>query len=273
MTHVIIPSLARHYPIVSISIAILSEYDSNSKFTIVTPDINFYSATNLSTNYSVVLCSDSAIEPISRDAIFSSLHPSIKAQAAWFYQQFLKYQCVLDCDTEKVLILDADTVLLFNPFDSPNTFYYTREQNLPYYAMVEQLFGYRPVLEYSCIANFMVFCPSALSSLVEEIEYRHKKTWPYAIISILNSNPLDFNFSEYETYSNWLATNSPPVTLRPLRIFRRGDLLLKSSNYLDVVKYLALKRYHCVAFEHTHSCSASKKIAARLISFFGLRAW
>ena len=179
----------------------------------------------------------------------------------------------IDYETEKVLILDADTVLLFNPFDSPNTFYYTREQNLPYYAMVEQLFGYRPVLEYSCIANFMVFCPSSLSSLVEEIEYRHKKTWPYAIISILNSNPLDFNFSEYETYSNWLAINSPPVTLRQLRIFRRGDLLLKSSNYLDVVRYLALKRYHCVAFEHTHSSSASKKIAARLISFFGLRAW
>jgi hypothetical protein len=60
----------------------------------------------------------------------------------------------------------------------------------------------------------------------------------------------------------------------PIKIFRRGDLLVKSEiDYLDLILKLESKNYFAVAFEFHHDSSLLKKLGAMFILNFGIRKW
>jgi hypothetical protein len=270
-TLVAIPATAAHRPIVEISLPRLKAQLQHADFLIVSPSPEAF--THLADEHTRV-APDNEFSVLTKSALTALLAPEKREVAGWYYQQFLKYSIVAQSKFDKVLILDADTVVLRNINTGPCEFFTSKERHRPYFEHFESLFDARPPLKSSAITNFMWFKPQALCEMLSEIENRHHKLWWQAIIDIANPIAHRGAFSEYETYANWCALRKALYKEVPIHIFRRGDLLCKGeSGYQLVVNKLLNSRFDSVAFEFNHRQGFIRKLGAQIILKFGFRDW
>lgn len=268
---IVIPAIAQHRPVVEISIARLKLRYPDAKFMVVCPSLDDFS--NLS-DCRVNVTSDESLAPVSKVELTRALAPSKRHLAGWYYQQLLKYAAVTASKSTRVLVLDADTVILDDITCKPGTFFTSKERNASYFEHFNQMFGINPILQGSAIVNFMWFESQALRTMLATIESEHKQDWWNVIISIANNIKTAGAFSEYETYANWYAAWAGKHIEIPISIFRRGDLLLRHrDDYLRVASSVEKKSYHAVAFELNHQNTLIRRIATRLAFHLGLRLW
>jgi hypothetical protein len=268
---VVIPALVQHRPVVELSISRLRVQLPGAKFMVICPSCDDYASLSDGT---VSVFADDAFAPVSKGVLREALLPAKRHMVGWYYQQLLKYAAVNASQATRVLVLDADTVVLRSVMCEPGTFFTSKERNKAYLRHFRLLFGMDATLRASAIVNFMWFETQALRSMLAAIESAHGKKWWDAIVSIANSIGADVAFSEYETYANWYAARTGTHTEVPIDMFRRGDLLLRNqSDYTQVLGAVHAKGYDAVAFELNHRSSLLRRVATRAVLELGLRRW
>jgi hypothetical protein len=266
---VAIPALAEHAEVLASSLPRLRKLLGASPL-VVSPDPP--ALTPLAA-LGARLAADEDFAALARQRVAEQLPESKRQVAGWYYQQLLKYDIVLGAAAEQVLILDADTVLLGHvPRPGPGEVEMpsSSESHAAYFRTFERLTGLPRRLGRSAIVNFMWFDRSQLTGMLEHIEARSGTDWRRAILQASAADPEPGAFSEYETYANWCAHRMPDVRQVPIRLFRRGDLLVSARRSVESIARDAERRaYGAIAFEGpAHRTTIPRRLAARAL-FFG----
>ncbi len=268
---IVIPATSSHKPVVEVSITRLMRCFPQASFLVVCPSPNEFANIR---NHIINIAADDEFAPINRSDIAAALSPAKRHLVGWYYQQFLKYAVVAKTSEERVLIVDADTVLIRDIESLPNFFFTSKERHEGYFEHFHSLFGTAAPFKASAITNFMWFDPVELRTMLSEIQERYNEKWWQVIISIANEIATDAAFSEYETYANWYSLRHGHHTEVPIHIFRRGDLLVRSeTDYSRIVEEAEAKGYDAVAFELNHSSSFFRRFGAWVMLKFAIRWW
>jgi len=178
----------------------------------------------------------------------------------WYLQQFLKFAYLAATPSRTVFVADGDTVFSRNFLGDMdrNAFRATvKEIHPPYDNLVGRL-GL-PVPPRSCVTNGGLFSrsllprPEALADWFMMVMRDH----------VLPGLP-GADFSEYQIMA---ACWGDRIPARPIRLFRRFDLLIPSMAEERVAALIssALQRYDAVAVERSHASSLVRRIAARML--------
>ncbi len=187
-----------------------------------------------------------------------SILPAFPHRAGWYLQQFLKLQFGHFANTPEYVIWDADTVLLrpLSLADDKNfVVNRSREYHQPYFETFQRLFGYPAPLRCSVISQYMRVETGIITEMQAEIEKRHGKHWVEAILSVL-AGKSESEFSEYETYANYLANRDPKkLVVGHSKWFRHGTGIVGEGSLLTLQKLeKVFQDYSYVSFErHTRS--------------------
>ncbi|AJY74701.1 DUF6492 family protein [Paenibacillus beijingensis] len=140
-------------------------------------------------------------------------------RSGWLFQQLLKLSGDTICSSNYFLVIDADTVLI-RPHrfrKDGKTIVYCRSWSQPeYFNTYRRLLKRRAPKPTSFVTHYMLFEKSKLAQLKKAIESNHRVKWYSAILHSIDKSK-QFGFSEFETYGNFLYTQSP------------GGLLLKKA--------------------------------------------
>lgn len=176
----------------------------------------------------------------------------------WYLQQYLKLAYVWD-KSSWVFIQDGDT--LFSPSllgeMRLSPFLLTTREDITAYSATAASVGL-PVYPRSFIANGGVFSPQVLRGLAPRAADWFIDVMQRAVLPAAGAD-----FSEYQIMGALLARDLP---IRPLRLFRRFDLLAGSGGGPSTLERArrALARYDAVAFEAAHQSSVIKRLAGQL---------
>jgi hypothetical protein len=137
-------------------------------------------------------------------------------RSGWLFQQFIKLYSDQICSSSKVLVMDADTILV-----SPQVFIvegktvllHSDEHHQPYFDSYQNLFGKYTSTDLSFVAHQMLFNSSHLEEMRNTIQHRKSCKWYEAIISLIDTNELSI-FADYETYGQWMLQNYPNEIIR-----------------------------------------------------------
>lgn len=196
-------------------------------------------------------------------------------RAGWYLQQFLKLAFGVARGVEWYVIWDADTVMLRRPaFESADgrvLMNAAREHHRPYFDTFRRLFGEDPVLHASVVSQYMLIDTSVVRQMFAEIEARHRCGWVEAILGNLpGRSPSEF--SEYETYANYLERRRPgAVTLTRERWFRYGSEIVPADRRNELASIeRTFARYAYVSFERHGSNTVRRALAHLLLRAPGL---
>jgi len=190
--------------------------------------------------------------------ILNECCPNRRASAGWYFQQFLKLGFAQSVYCKKYyLSWDADTLplapisffegehLLFNP---------KSEYNPNYFRTIERLFGYGKQMEYSFIAENMIFSKNIVCEMLAEIEKSEVGgvTWLEKILhasDLYDSMPA---FSEFETYGTYCLVNYPNLyKARHLNTFREAGYICGRKISEDKLRVMSFD-LDAASFEMEH---------------------
>ncbi|MGG4498947.1 DUF6492 family protein [Brevibacillus reuszeri] len=189
---------------------------------------------------------EASVLPIGKKGIYS--HTGRWNRAGWLYQQLLKLSGDKLSSQRFFLVIDADTVLirphLFR-INKKTVFYCRNWTHQEYKNAYRKLLGKRATSPVSFVTHYMLFDRAKLSRLKRIIASRHNRNWYIAILDRINkSKPI--NFSEFETYGNFVRSHYPGAM-----IIRSSMNKSLSSNFLSLsgkkVKKLA-RKYRSISF-------------------------
>lgn len=152
----------------------------------------------------------------------------------WYFQQLLKYAFAKSqWAKEYYLTWDADTLPL-NPisFFEEEQPLFTRkiENHEPYFITMNKILGFGKLVDYSFIAEHMLFDVSVVKELLYAIESNHDSvgtTWVEKIMMACDfKDKRGSLFSEFETYGNFCMKFHPALYgTRQLNTFRAAGLI------------------------------------------------
>jgi len=189
--------------------------------------------------------------------------PKQPHRAGWYLQQFLKLSFGFYAGVPQYVVWDADTVMLSrvnfteNGLTVLNT---AREHRRDYFKTFEKLFGREAPLRRSAISQYMLIETRIVNEMRGVIESRFGKDWIHAILSVLPGESIS-EFSEYETYANFVADRYPGrLKLSRTKWFRYGSEIIRNpaSKDLNTIKE-RFAGYAYVAFER-HPSSVLKRL-------------
>lgn len=181
----------------------------------------------------------------------------------WYLQQLLKLSYGFYAGVPEYVVWDADTVML-SPVrfkqDGAVLMNIAREQHRPYLETFRRLFGYAAPLDRSLVSQYMCVDTDIVGEMRKEIARRHGCDWIEAILSVLPGELLH-EFSEYETYGNFLASTHPTkLKLERQQWFRHGSELVRDLESTDLEALRdKFAGYAYVAFERHHPSSLAKR--------------
>jgi Family of unknown function (DUF6492) len=127
-------------------------------------------------------------------------------RSGWIFQQLIKLNIDVICDSKYCLVMDADTVFVKTQkfiHKKKITLNCSDEYHYPYFKTYLQLTGYQPGIPLSFISHHMMFDREKLAALKSHIKNKTGKEWYCAILDALDSQEVS-SFSEYETYGNFV---------------------------------------------------------------------
>lgn len=158
---------------------------------------------------------------------------SFKTLTGWYFQQILKYAFALSKYSGKYyLSWDADTLPL-NKIqffkDGKPLFTKKNEYHEPYFHTMYRLLGYGRLVDYSFIAEHMLFHTEIVKELISQISDSevNGNNWMEKIINGCDYSENSKNlFSEFETYGNFCIKNHPDLyELQKLNTFRAAGMI------------------------------------------------
>jgi hypothetical protein len=186
----------------------------------------------------------------------------------WYLQQYLKLAYAWS-RASPTFIHDGDTIfaprLLLRLCNSK--FVLTTKEDASLYNLGCQRLGIEVATKRSLIANGGLFDGELLRPLGSP------EDWFIRSIQETVLHGPGSDFSEYQIVGNLLLAHHPNQ-LRPMKFFRRFDLLTPSGSGLPSDRRLqqALKRYDAIAFERGHQQSLRHRLAGRLV-YWAARSW
>ena len=199
-----------------------------------------------------VVAEDEFLEGHSLDSIGGRLG-SFRDRSGWYLQQFAKLGFARVANEAHYIIWDADTVAL-GPIEMVRNgrtqMVIAKEFHKPYFETYERLFLTKPPLRASAISQYMRINTGCAKEMLDKIEQTHGRDWIDAILSVL---PLKCSseFSEYETYANYIHLEHPQeAEFVHRKWFRHGSDILRMDQAPSNEEIEAcFKGYACVAFE------------------------
>jgi hypothetical protein len=196
-----------------------------------------------------------------------SMLPRHPDRAGWYLQQFLKLGFGMSVGISRYVVWDADTVMLTAPkfVDGQQVLMNAaREYHSPYFKTYERLLGRPPTLRKSMISQYMLIDTEVVVALKNTIERIHGAEWIEAILKNLSHQSAS-EFSEYETYANFLESERPgTVVVINEKWFRYGAELMPKTRELELkMAERKFRGYAYVAFER-HKPSVARKMVANL---------
>jgi hypothetical protein len=196
-----------------------------------------------------------------------SMLPKQPGRAGWYLQQFLKLGFGQYAHVPRYVIWDADTVMLRRPVlekDGKVVMNTAKEYHQPYFDTFRRLFGLAPSLPCSMISQYMLIDTTVCLQMQSEIcAGGHSVDWIEVVLRGLPGISHS-EFSEYETYANYLV-HINPVGIEPIsdKWFRYGSEIFPDQESISL--YQIEKRfagYSYVAFER-HRSSIIRRLGAR----------
>ncbi|WP_158838611.1 DUF6492 family protein [Polaribacter sp. L3A8] len=191
-------------------------------------------------------------------------------RAGWYFQQFLKLSISkLSFITNLYLVWDADAVAL-NPIhfiskDNKIFLEKTKEHHKPYFITLEKLIGLKKQVNFSFIAEHLVFDKEIVKEILLKIS--QKENWWYDILDKIDSENLEKSgFSEYETYGNYIFKfYKDRFIIRNLNKTRKGVKFLGKQPSKKGLKLFSYA-YDYMSFEQFHE--KHKPFLIKIIAIF-----
>lgn len=258
-------------PLIGLVITGLKKHADPESITLIVPQrqLDAFKAT---VGESATVISEDAVLPdwpISRVRDLLA-HPN---RAGWYLQQFLKLSFGQFSGASAYVIWDADTIPLAPPLlrDGKTTlFCAAQEHNQPYFDTYKLLLDQEPVLKRSAISQYMHIETQIVEALqLAIIEKTGAPTWIDAILNALPGESIS-EFSEYETYANFLMSWHPSRgRMIDVPWFRYGAEIYPDCTRVTLTELeKRFARYSHVAFER-HPRSFLRRIAAHSKLFLG----
>ncbi len=169
-------------------------------------------------------------------------------RSGWLLQQFLKLGADAIVDTDRYLVVDADTILIKPQIflvGGSDVLLHTEEYHHPYFSAYEFLVNSGVKTRVSSVAHQMLFNRSRLASLKSRMEQVGNAPWCMSIINAADLTDLSC-FSEYETYGQWCIANYPETTHREFAFNKSLSRSLMSP--IDVIMQQYARDYRSVSF-------------------------
>jgi len=191
-------------------------------------------------------------------AVVQKLAPS---KTGWYLQQFLKMAYALRCEDSYYCLMDGDTVPLrpLSFFDTKRPVFFCKgEYYKPYFSMIDTLFKgtVQKCTPYSFIAECMIISTHVMRSIISEIISNNAipgDTFFEKILRSVYKKGLDgSDFSEFETYGNYIASRYPGTfILKKLRTLREAQKFFHNIPPSYALNYLS-RDFDTVSFESKH---------------------
>lgn len=216
-----------------------------SKITLIGPDVE--PLRKLAIDTDCTFLDENSILPIK----LSDLNLQIQGmnRSGWMFQQLLKLGIHQRCETSRYYTIDSDTVLvrpLKLEVDGKTVLFHSDEHHEPYFRKIRTLLGIEPPTPISFVAHQMCFQPARIAELLKIIESRFPgKPWYEILIETLDLQEIS-DFSEFETYGQWMLAEHPDEIHREYFF----NLAMTRDNITDV-EQLAEKfgnQYNSVSF-------------------------
>ncbi len=208
------------------------------KIYIVTNKNNFGRLGHLHTFPNVELLDENDLVP---ELNFGIVHECMKKKGerrpncvGWYFQQLLKFAFAKSkWAKEYYLTWDADTLPLntISFFDGNQPLFTKKiENHEPYFNTMKRILGFGKLVDYSFIAEHMMFNVSIVNEMLEEIADSNNsdgETWVEKIMFACDFSDKRGNlFSEFETYGNYCVKFHPKLyATRQLNTFRAAGLI------------------------------------------------
>jgi hypothetical protein len=172
----------------------------------------------------------------------------------WYRQQLLKIG-FLRAQTQPLLLLDGDSIFKASILNlmTKNVMFFTREKTWRYDRFNDRVLPTTTDNYPSFVTNGMYISEKLLDHL-KCINLEN-------VINNIILRP-DLDFSEYQYFGTFRTSAEQITELRPLKIFRRGDLL--GRDIALIAEQFLKSNYDAIAFEPSHRISRLRKIAARV---------
>jgi hypothetical protein len=194
---------------------------------------------------------------------FNELKNSLKLERfGWYYQQFLKYQSILNLEGEDFLIIDGDTFINENLLQKDTLFTTNKNTVEGYSCLYKLLFPEHNLNGKSFITNQMIFKKKYLKEIIKNIEKNSSKSWIESLAELVKYNH-SCMFSEYQVYAEYIINMKYDVDIKNTTVFRRMDLINDSVEN-------ALDKYDIVAYESHHNTGFLRLIRAKIYYLLGL---
>jgi hypothetical protein len=191
---------------------------------------------------------------------FSEKLKNTNLRVGWYYQQFLKLHVCLNLGYENVYIIDGDSVVSRDKFDTTSISTTGKLAEKKYSDFNKLILGFDADDELSYVTNEMVFNKNILEKLIYEIETKSNKFWVDAILDLLKEHD-NVQFSEYQLYGSF-AVNKFSYPVHQIKVFRRMDCINDS-----IVN--GLKKFDLLAFEKHHKTGYLRHLRAIILYALG----
>jgi hypothetical protein len=184
----------------------------------------------------------------------------------WYFQQFLKYECILKLKGDEFMIIDGDSVV--SPELCVNNVFFSvrgRPVNPEYNRFYKKIFPVDKIVTEYLITNQMVFKKDILLELINDIEKRFELDWRLVISNVINEDNVGncVWFSEYQTYANYALNRYKSLKIRPTKVFRRFDLINDSIDN-------GIVKYNIISFENYHKSGLLRTVRAKVYYWLGI---
>jgi hypothetical protein len=202
-----------------------------------------------------------------------SLLPKQPERAGWYLQQFLKLEFGKYAGVPCYVIWDADTIMLQSPVLERNArvvMNTAKEYHQPYFDTFRRLFGVAPTLPRSMISQYMLIDSSICLQMQQEICARGQgESWVEILLRSLPGTSIS-EFSEYETYANYLARLNPAgIELANSKWFRYGAEIFPDYKSVSLEQIeIRFAGYAYVAFER-HPSNTIRWLGSRALLMLG----
>lgn len=262
---IIIPVAKKDISFIPVTIEfVMKNLSTDSYIYIITSERNFKYLKNKLPNSCVLLDENALINILTfskvKEYILEVSKNSV-SRTGWYFQQFLKYAFALSdyCKSEYYLSWDADTLPL-RKIDFLNDghplFTIKNEYNKPYFNTMSRLLGLNKVVDYSFIAEHMLFKKDIVEKLIEEISHSkvEGENWIQKIINSCDFVNDKYNlFSEFETYGTFCTVNYPDLYIpRQLNTFRGVGLIRGRHINSFIIDKLSMD-LDIASFEESHA--------------------
>ena len=168
----------------------------------------------------------------------------------WLFQQFLKLSCDEICESEYVLVLDTDTLLIrpqIYVYNGLTIFQCADEYHQPYRTVYRKLIGEEAKGPFSFVSHTTLFEKSKLKHFKRHIEQLHQRPWFQAVMDLMDKDESSA-FAENESYPQFVVSHYPNSFIQ-LYFFNEGmsrnpflQKLLDKKLTLD--KYIKSVSFH-----------------------------